>query len=66
VKGKNLVPTATITVSTTEPVEEYLADLVHTGFFGKNTAEAAEKVLVLGLDYLIEQKKLSRREPKKA
>jgi hypothetical protein len=62
-KGKNLIPTATITVSTTERVEEYLADLVLGGFFGKNTAEAAEKVIVFGLEKLIEAKKLEPRGP---
>jgi hypothetical protein len=62
-KGHNLIPTATITVSTTELVEEYLADLVRTGFYGKNTAEAAERVIVFGLEHLMEIQKLKRREP---
>jgi Arc/MetJ-type ribon-helix-helix transcriptional regulator len=59
-KPKNLIPTATITVSTTEQVEKYLEVLVHTGEFGKNTAEAAERVLVLGLQNLMGAGRLER------
>jgi hypothetical protein len=62
-KPQNLIPTATITVSTTDRVQQYLADLVYSGFFGKNTADAAEKVIVLGLKHLIETQKLTERDP---
>lgn len=62
-KSKNLVPTVTITISTTGPIEKYLERLVHTGEFGKNTAEAAERVLIVGIDELIKDGRLKRSEP---
>ena len=60
-KGKNLIGTETITVSTTKPVEEYLEELVGTGEFGKNVAEAAERVIVVGLGKLFEEGRLRRK-----
>jgi hypothetical protein len=44
-KTKNLLETAGITISTNPLVEERLGRLVSTGFYGKNTAEAAERLL---------------------
>lgn len=45
----NTVPTVTITVSTTPPVHDYLEQLVATGLFGKNPAEAAERLISEGI-----------------
>jgi hypothetical protein len=41
----NQLPTATLTVSTTPQVLLELERLVATGHFGKNTAEAAERII---------------------
>lgn len=49
-KPKNLLGTVTITISTTPSVEEALARLVSSGYYGKNTAEAAERLLALTLE----------------
>ena len=46
----NKVKTVTITVSTTPPVHNYLETLVATGLFGKNAAEAAERLIALGIE----------------
>lgn len=45
----NSVPTVTITVSTTPLAREYLDQLVATGLFGKNPAEAAERLIADGI-----------------
>ncbi len=45
----NKVRTVTITVSTTPPVVDYLERLVATGLFGKNPAEAAERLISDGV-----------------
>ena len=45
-----MVKTVTITVSTTPPVYAYLESLVATGLFGKNPAEAAERLIARGLE----------------
>jgi len=51
----NKVKTVTITVSTTPPVHNYLETLVATGLFGKNAAEAAERLIARGIeDHLAE------------
>jgi Arc/MetJ-type ribon-helix-helix transcriptional regulator len=44
-KELNLVPTERITISATPQVVKYLQELVMKGFYGKNVAEAAERVL---------------------
>lgn len=46
----NTVKTVTITVSTTPPVHNYLETLVATGLFGKNPAEAAERLIARGIE----------------
>ena len=49
-KAKNLLDTVTITISTTAPVEQRLVRLVGTGYYGKNPAEAAERLLARALE----------------
>jgi len=44
-KAANLVPTEQITVSVTPHVVKQLESLVLTGYYGKNVAEAAERLL---------------------
>ncbi|MEW6307322.1 MAG: hypothetical protein AB1705_28035 [Verrucomicrobiota bacterium] len=46
----NSLKTVTITVSTTPPVYEYLEVLVRSGLFGKNPAEAAERLIARGIE----------------
>ncbi len=47
-KGKNLIGTVTVTVSTTE-------------LYGKNAAEAAERVIVLGLEELFKSGRVQQK-----
>ena len=58
----NSVTTVTITISTTEGVQHYLEDLVSGGLFGKNPAEAAERLVARGLENLLRDGTLSRRK----
>ena len=64
-KGANLIGTVTITISTTAKIESYLERLVMTGEYGKNTAEAAERVIVYGLRGLAKDGELKRDDPQK-
>lgn len=48
-RAPNLVETVQVRISTTPMVEERLAALVRTGLYGKNTAEAAERLVAEGL-----------------
>jgi len=43
-------------------VEWYLKDLVDSGLFGKNVAEAAERLVGRGVEALIHEGTLSRRK----
>jgi hypothetical protein len=52
----------TITISTTEGIQQYLEDLVSGGLFGKNPAEAAERLVARGLENLLRDGTLSRRK----
>ena len=51
-KDKNLLATATLTLSTNPIVEDRLERLVLTGAYGKNAAEAGERLLALTLHNL--------------
>jgi hypothetical protein len=42
-----------ITISTTPPVKKHLERLVVTGLYGKNAAEAAERLVARELEQLI-------------
>lgn len=57
-KTKNLVPTAIVTLSTTTIVEDRLERLVYTGYYGKNAAEAAERIVSQTLNSLEDQGKI--------
>lgn len=46
----NTVRTVTITISTTPPVYAHLERLVASGLFGKNPAEAAERLIARGIE----------------
>jgi hypothetical protein len=54
-----------VTISTTERIREHLERLVATGMFGKNPAEAAERLVSKGiqeilLDRTLEEQGLGR------
>jgi hypothetical protein len=51
----NSVTTVLITISTTEGVQQHLEDLVSGGLFGKNPAEAAERLAARGLENLLRE-----------
>jgi hypothetical protein len=51
-RSPNPMPTVTITVSTTPQIQKYLARLVTTGLFGKNAAEAAERLIARSVEQL--------------
>jgi hypothetical protein len=58
----NSVTTVTVTISTTEGILDYLEDLVSGGLFGKNPAEAAERLVARGLESLLRDGTLNRRK----
>ena len=60
----NKVKTVTITVSTTPPVYDYLENLVATGLFGKNPAEAAERLITKGIEQHLSGGTLIERRPR--
>lgn len=49
-KPRNDVGSIAITISTTQQVRQALQGLVKTGFYGKNPAEAAERLLASVLE----------------
>lgn len=49
-KSPNTIDTVKITISTTRPVQMLLERLVLTGLYGKNPAEAAERLLARSLE----------------
>jgi hypothetical protein len=51
-KAPNTIETVQITISTTRPVQMLLERLVLTGLYGKNPAEAAERLLARSLEAL--------------
>jgi len=57
----NHLPTVTITVSTTPQMRRYLVDLVATGLFGKNAAEAAERLIARSVEQLTREGVIARR-----
>ncbi len=57
----NQLKTASIPISTTEAIKGYLEQLVATGLYGKNSTEAAERLLARSLEEMVEKGKLKRR-----
>ena len=62
-RRRNSVVTVTITISTTESVQRHLKDLVSGGLFGKNPAEAAERLVARGIENLLREGTLARGKP---
>jgi hypothetical protein len=59
-RRKNEIETTNLTLSTTPPIIEYLKLLVATGFWGKSTAEAAERLVGRSIQELIRDGSLQR------
>lgn len=64
-RKKNQLTTVSITLSTTQAVVDYLEALVESGLYGKNPAEAAERLIARGIEDLVERGKLQRRAAKR-
>lgn len=60
-RGPNSLKTVTVTISTTPHIKEYLRKLVMTGLYGKNEAEAAERLVARGIERLIGEGALKKR-----
>ena len=56
-KRQNLIPTVNITIAATPQIEKYLEQLVQTGIYGKNTAEAAVRLIERGIEQLVGKEK---------
>jgi hypothetical protein len=54
----NAIETETLTLSTTPQVRRYLSQLLESGLYGKNEAEAAERLLVRAIEELAEKGQL--------
>jgi hypothetical protein len=64
-KAQNLVTTEQITISTTPQIVLYLEQLVSTGLYGKNHAEAAERLVARAVENLLQDKKLRQIQDRK-
>jgi len=52
-RSRNEISTVQLTISTTPPVKKHLEQLVVTGLYGKNAAEAAERLVAREIERLI-------------
>jgi hypothetical protein len=64
-RSPNHLPTVTITVSTTPQIQQYLVSLVSTGLFGKNAAEAAERLIARSVEQLTREGMVQRKRPRR-
>lgn len=60
-RPRNQLKTVSITVSTTQTVVDYLEMLVESGLYGKNPAEAAERLIAFGIEELVQRGTLDRK-----
>lgn len=51
----NSVRTVQIRISTTPRIQEYLERLVDTGLYGKNPAEAADRLIASGIEQILKE-----------
>lgn len=56
----NNLETVTMTISTTPPIMGRLKDLVSTGLYGKNPAEAAERLVARSIEDLLQNGTLAK------
>jgi len=59
-RKRNHLKTVTMTISTTPPILEHLEKLVTTGLYGKNPAEAAERLVARSLEDLLQNGSLPK------
>lgn len=59
-KARNILDTEQFTISTTPQITAYLEQLVLTGFYGKNYAEAAERLVADALRGFVETGRLRK------
>ncbi len=59
-RKKNLVETVAVPISTTPQVQRYLEALVATGLYGKNSSEAAERLVTHEIERLVQEGSLKR------
>jgi hypothetical protein len=55
-RNPNHISTVQITISTTPPLKKHLERLVTTGLYGKSAAEAAERLVAMGIERLLREK----------
>lgn len=60
-KPPNDIETVQITISTTRPVQRYLEQLVFSGLYGKNRADAAERLVTESIKGLVKDGTLQPR-----
>ena len=63
-KPRNPIDSEKIRVTTTPTVRAYLEELVKGGLYGKNAAEAAERLIARGIESLINDGALRRLAPR--
>jgi hypothetical protein len=63
-RTRNDVNTVQLTISTTPYVVEELKKLVRTGHYGKNAAEAAERLIAIELQKLFGEEAMKRTKRK--
>ena len=54
-RGPNVIQTVQVRISTTPAIEGHLERLVRTGLYGKNTAEAAERLIAEAVQRLLRE-----------
>lgn len=59
-RKRNRLKTVTLTISTTPPIMEHLGKLVSTGLYGKNPAEAAERLVARSIEDLLQNATLRK------
>lgn len=64
-RSPNPLPTVSITISTNPQIKEYLSELVPSGLYGNNEAEAAERLLAKAIEGLIREGALKGKRYKK-
>ncbi|MBS0251274.1 MAG: hypothetical protein JSR78_09435, partial [Proteobacteria bacterium] len=57
-RAKNQLETVQLTIATTATVVSYLRELVSTGLYGKNQADAAERLLAATLEQMVRDGRL--------
>lgn len=65
-RPKNQIDTVTLKIATTPGVQRLLERLVASGLYGKNPAEAAERLIAERLRVLVGEDALLRRSPSKS